>query len=355
MQSAPLPPGFSADVDTVDAQAWHRLVDDFDDANIYQTWPYEAERSGERHMSHFLLRREGAVVAAAQVRITKLPLTGIGVAYVRWGPLWRPRGQDEDPQRFALALRGLRGEYAGRRGLTVRILVHLHDDRRELFDPILATEGFERVPEEAVQRTLLISLERPLEELRKGLDQKWRNALNKSEKSGLEIREGTGDDLFATFLGIYAQMHERKQFTETSDVSEFRAIQPRLPESQKLRIAIAESQGKPAAGVICSRMGDTGIYLYGGTSDAGLGTNASYLAQWRTLAWLKDNGARWYNLHGINPETNPGTYRFKAGFCGKNGKDIRYLGVYDASAGAARQAVFRIANSARLMYKKFRR
>jgi lipid II:glycine glycyltransferase (peptidoglycan interpeptide bridge formation enzyme) len=106
------------------------------------------------------------------------------------------------------------------------------------------------------------------------------------------------------------------------------------------------------SGVVCSGIGDMGIYLYGATSDEGLNSQGSYLLQWKALSWLKGKGAKWYNLHGINPVTNPGTYHFKAGFLGKNGKDVCFLGVYDACDSVATRTVFRFAGLARAMYRK---
>ena len=36
--------------------------------------------------------------------------------------------------------------------------------------------------------------------------------------------------------------------------------------------------------------------------------------------WIKEKGLRYYDLNGINPETNPGTYHFKRGLAGKKGR-----------------------------------
>ena len=86
-----LGPGYTAEVDTVDEQRWYQILQEFDDANIYQTWSYAAVTCGRRNMSHLILRKHGDVATVAQVRIAKLPLIKAGIAYVRWGPLWRRR------------------------------------------------------------------------------------------------------------------------------------------------------------------------------------------------------------------------------------------------------------------------
>jgi lipid II:glycine glycyltransferase (peptidoglycan interpeptide bridge formation enzyme) len=57
-----------------------------------------------------------------------------------------------------------------------------------------------------------------------------------------------------------------------------------------------------------------------------MGSNASYLIQWRVLEWLKERNCLFYDLHGFDEIANPGTYKFKAGLCGKNGRAVEFLG-----------------------------
>lgn len=351
----PLPLGYSVEVGSLDKGSWHHILQTFDDANIYQTLSYEATRSGEDRISHMLVRKDGEVVAAAQSRITTLPFTSIGVAYVRWGPLWNRSGRPQNRNLFAIALRALRNEYACRRKLCIRVLPRIFDEQSGDFESAFAQEGFGLLTEEPVQRTLLLSLEHPIEELRAGLDQKWRNCLNRAEKNGLQILEGTSDELFGSFVDIYKEMHDRKQFVETSNVNEFRAIQRDLPESLKMRVAIALSDGRAAAAVVCSDIGDTGVYLFGATSDAGLSTKASYVLQWRVVAHLKSRGVKLYNLHGINPATNPGTYKFKLGLCGRRGKDVHYLGTFESSDSLSSRVVVNLATTTRRLYRNTKR
>jgi len=347
--------GFSSEVDHFTKNSWDSLLETFDDGNIYQTWSYEAVRSGKKKVSHLLLKLKEEPVALAQVRIVRVPFTNVGVAYLRWGPLWRRRGRTKDMVIFEQAVRALRNEYACRRKLVIRIMPFLFSDNSELYEPILKQEGFERLSVEGSQRTLLVGLDKTPDELRKGLDQKWRNRLKFAEKKDLEIVEGHDDRLFAQFIEMYDEMHARKRFVKMTDVHQYRAMQSELPDSLKLRISIAYLEGKPAAGIVCSRIGDLGICLFAATSDAGLSTQGSYLLQWKALGWLKESGAKWYDLAGINPEANPGTYRFKSGFCGKNGKDVHYLGTYVSHENSLADRAVRMANFTRDQYRKSRR
>lgn len=325
---ADLKSDYSVEIDGVGKKEWNAVLEKFDDASVYQSWSYEAVSSGEKSLSHLLLKKKGELVAAAQARIRRIPFTNFGVAYIRWGPLWKLHGKEPDPEVFEQVIRALRNEYACRRKLVMWVLPLLFDDCSGIFVPILNQEGFTPVSIQEVQRTLLVNLESPLQQLRKGFEQKWRNRLNRAEKNSLRVVEGCDDSLFGHFIEIYNEMHGRKRFIETSDVHQFRLMQRDLPEDFRMRILIAFSDDKPAAGLVCSKMGEMGIYLFAATSNSGLNSQGSYLLQWRAINWLKENGAKWYNLHGINPELNPGTFRFKSGLSGKNGKDVCFLGTY---------------------------
>ena len=100
------------------------------------------------------------------------------------------------------------------------------------------------------------------------------------------------------------------------DVEEFGRIQRDLAASQQMRILICKDQGRPVTGLVVSAMGDSAIYLLGATSDDGLNSKGAYLVHWTLIKCLKENGIRWYDLGGIDPEKNPGVYYFKRGFSG---------------------------------------
>lgn len=324
--------GYTAEFDTVNEYEWHKIVEQFSDANIFQTWAYDAIRCGEENISHLVLRFNGKVIAAAQARIVRIPVISMGAAYVRWGPLWQLRNQNTDHKAFRMAVRALRNEYVCRRGLILRLFPVLYDDNSNLCFENLTEEGYVRIPENR-GRTIIVDILPPMEELRKNLHQKWRNCLNKAERNQLEIIEGYDDSLFADFIGIYRELLQRKKFQEPNDINEFRMIQQELPDEFKMGIFISRSDGHNSSGAILTAIGNTGVYLFGATNDEGMKNNGSYLLQWRAIQWMKNNGCRYYNLYGINPLTNPGSYHFKSRLAGKSGKDVHYLGRFDCYSG----------------------
>lgn len=159
------------------------------------------------------------------------------------------------------------------------------------------------------------------------------------------VIEGPDDSLFSDFISLSRALLDRKQFREPNDINEFRRIQQDLTPECKMRIFLCQSNGVKSAGVICATIGETGVYLFRATNDEGMTNKGSYLLQWKAIQWMKDNGCRYYNLNGINPEKNPGSYHFKSGLSGKNGRDVYYLGRFDCYSSGITARLARLADS----------
>ena len=168
----------------------------------------------------------------------------------------------------------------------------------------------------------MLDLSPSSEELRKKLNPKWRNKLSGAERNDLRIIEGDSAGEYDIFCRLYAQMWERKRFETTVSIEEFRRIQGHLPANQRMRIMICEHKEQPVAGLVCSAIGDSAIYLLGATSEDGMKLKAAYLLQWAMIRSLKDRCVRYYDLGGIDPIANPGVHHFKSGF---NGADMSHI------------------------------
>jgi peptidoglycan pentaglycine glycine transferase (the first glycine) len=343
--------GFSSEADTVDEQQWCQILRGFDDANIYQTWSYGAVTGGRRNLSHLILRERGDIIAVAQARIAKLPFINAGIAYVRWGPLWRRGATSENVETFRQALRALRNEYACNRGLVVRILPILFDHDSSCFSAILAEEGFSATAENTRGRTILMDLSPPLEKLREGLKPHWKRELKIAERKGLKVVEGSEDELFKNMIDIHKEMVARKRFVEGNDINQFRQVQAELPEALKMKIMLCTSDAGVCAGVVCSAIGRTAIYLFGATSNIGMKSNGSYLLHWKLIEHLKSDNRAIYDLNGINPISNPGTYKFKHDLAGQHGKDVFFLGRFESHAGIFSYSCVELGDRLRAAYR----
>lgn len=316
---------YTIDVDRIGEEEWSHLLSHFADANVYQAWAYGSVRWGERNLSHLILKRGHSVVAMAQLRIIRPTFMRFGIAYLRWGPLCHLQGRELDPGVMHVMGDALYNEYVNRRGLGLEVLPNAFSGSRraELFDSAFGRFSRQIAPA-APYRTLVLDLTPSLEAIRCRLDKKWRNQLNASEKNDLQVVEADPLEGYSIFRGLYIDMWQRKRFDPVVDIREFGSIQGRLCENQKMIVFLCEYQGKPVAGLVCSAMGDSAIYLLGATNETGMKVKASYLLQWTLIERLKQNGTRYYDLGGIDPTANPGVYHFKSGLCGE---DISHIGL----------------------------
>lgn len=350
----PLAPGYTWEVDTVGEAAWGVILQGFQDANIYQTWPYATVLSGRRHASRLIVKRDGNIVAVAQARIAKVPFMNIGIAYVRWGPLWQRSGSEGEVNVFRQAIRALRNEFACKRRLVVRLFPAVFDHDSSSFLSIMAEEGFNVLSSETHPRTILMDITGPQSEIRESMHSHWKRELKLAERGALEVVEGTDDKLFEQFNGMYKEMVARKRFVEPNDINQFRSIQAQLPEAIKMKVMLCRSNAGLCAGLVCSAMGNTAIYLFGATSNIGMKAKGSYLLHWKLLGLLKQNQIKIYNLNGINPERNPGTYKFKNDLAGTNGKHVCYPGRFDAHAGWLSPAIVGYGDILRNAYRSWK-
>lgn len=325
--------GYTSEVDTVDEQRWNQILQEFNDANIYQTYAFGEVSSGRRNLSHLILKKDGEIVAVAQAKVVRLPFLNIGTASIGAGPLWKRGPSEPDLEVFRQAVRALRNEYVCKRGLVLRLFAHFFDDDDPCFSEILAEEGFSLAPTKVRNRTILMDLSPSLDSLYEGMAKHWRRNLRRAQRAELEIVEGTGENLFEEFLGIYREMVSRKKFLSFVDINKFREAQARLPENFKMIVMLCRSAEGVCAGLICTAIGNSATYLLGATSDANKKSCGSYLLQWKLIEKLKQRGISIYDLCGIDPVKNPGTYSFKSQLSGENGREVCHVGRFDSHSG----------------------
>jgi hypothetical protein len=317
---------------------WETAVHEFRDYNYRQVWAYGVALAARRGAAseHVAILRDGELLGLADVRVKSLPVIGGGLAYVSGGPLVR-RGEDGDAlERLDHCLDALAGEYVRRRGLTLRVgaPVGPPDHNEAVADHCLAA-GW-RTADAGRYRTVLLDIDREPDAIQASLHKNWRQSIRRAARKGVTVTFGTELDRFDAFAGMLAALRARKGFDVELDERFFAAVQAEAPERDRLVVGLAFVDGAPVAGNVTAIHGDTGVYLLGASTDAGLEAQASYLLHWQTIERLRERGAAWYDLGGIDPEANPGVAAFKIR---TNGMDVTAAGPFDLAPDGLRGRV----------------
>ncbi len=309
-----------------DKNQWNELLDNFEDANIYQTWSYAEIVQSEKILEHIAIFIDNDLLAIALVRIKSIPFINRGVAYIYRGPLWCKKGSEQNVYNFIKVIEILRSYYVKEKKYILKLRPSLYNDTFNKLE-IDKRSNFHLSTDDKKYKTLVLYLNDELETIRKNFKQKWRNCLNQAEKNNLEVISGNNRELYDLFIGVYEQMIKRKKFKEYVDIRKKGVMNDRLAEKFKLQIFIAFKDKLPVSALVGSAMGDTGIYLLGATNELGMQYKSAYLLQWEMIKWLKAKGIKRYDLGGIDQVKNPGVYRFKVGI---TENEVSDLGAFEA-------------------------
>jgi lipid II:glycine glycyltransferase (peptidoglycan interpeptide bridge formation enzyme) len=327
-------------IDNITKTQWQNYAKDFADYSIYQTWAYQEVRAqmAKQQLSRFVIKDGTQAAAMGQMRIMHVRPLGLKIGYVQWGPLLR--GKDGEVRCSADALSLLRKAYLGARVNILRLVPNVCDgESGQRIVQMLQSGGFETVPRSKPYHTIIVPLEVSEEKLRQNLRQKWRNRLNKAEKSGLEIRQGINGEYFTIFESLYRLTVERKNFAGL-DVEVFKRSQQMLDESEKMNSITAYHDGQPVTSNVSSCLGDTAVVLFVAGNDEGLKYGGNNLTWWQAFLSAQQAGMKNCDLGGIDPINNPGVYHFKDGV---GGKEVFHIGTFEACTGNFIRGVWRLA------------
>ena len=309
---------YRAEIDTVDAEQWHRLLLEFDDASIFQTWVYGAAHWGDNNLSHAVIKKDGEIVGLAQSILIGVPLLGRVLAYVIFGPACQRRDAGGNAEHLRGTIVALRDEYTVRRRLCLRVRLWGYEVSDDVRATILADGGWRET--KPLYTTYVLDLSRSESELRAAMDRRWRANLRKAEHSGLVVSQHNDPDGVRIFLDLHRQMRERKGFSTV-----FPGMLPdlflKLPEELKPNIFVCWQDGVPVAAAIASAFGNRAFSVNSATGDAALEVRAGHFLQWTIVRWLKESGRyRWYDLYvGAAPA---GVRRFKRGLAGNRAAEV---------------------------------
>ncbi|WP_119677674.1 lipid II:glycine glycyltransferase FemX [Indioceanicola profundi] len=174
-------------------------------------------------------------------------------------------------------------------------------------------------------RTVWLDLSRTEAELRAGLAQKWRNALNQAERVGLTVEtDRDGSSLLPWLTERYMADKAAKGYRGPSPALLTR-LRTAMHKDGDILVMRATKDGQDAAGILMLGHGLAATYQVGWTGEIGRRTRAHNLLLWRAALELKAQGRHWLDLGGLLPDQAPGVTSFKRGM---GGEEVELAGVW---------------------------
>lgn len=193
--------------------------------------------------------------------------------------------------------------------------------------------------------TIFLDLRQDIDTILSRMKRKTRYNIGLSKRKEIIVRE-TGIEAIDIWYELYKETAIRNRLF-VNDVKYFRAVlEAKADDTRspaKVKLLIAEYQGKPLAAMFLVISGHRGSYLYGASSSLHRNKMATYALQWEAICISKNAGCTEYDMFGISPSPDPnhplyGLYKFKSGF---GGKMHSTLGCWDYPSIEQKYNIFR--------------
>ena len=169
--------------------------------------------------------------------------------------------------------------------------------------------------------TILLNLNKPIEELRSCLKQKWRNTLNKSLKF-TKVKKLTDSQDITEILSKYQEFANKNKFTPI-DIN--RCEKWAIEKNDLINLEIYQAfelntEFLGSIGIIS--FAKTSFYLFGFSNKRGRKIHANSALLWQAIKDSKDNKNEIFDLGGLNESTPLGIRKFKEGLGGERISNI---------------------------------
>ncbi len=321
--------GVEEQAHTAEDDEWDAFVAAHAQGSLLQTtgWARLKNRFGWR--SHRVwLKRDGRIVAGAQLLYKSAAMGLMKMAYIPHGPLvdWT------DAEQTAVLLNQIDHSVYERRAAIVKMepLVWQDDVPPDAWQAICQQHDL-RPETDTIQppQTMIVDLRPSPDDILAAMKQKTRYNIRLAAKKGVTTRLGGRSDLPA-FVQLMQQTGQRDGFGIHTPLY-YQAAYEIFAETGQAALWLAEFEGRPLAAIMVFTLGTNAYYLYGASGSEERERMPNYAVQWAAIEWAKNQGCQSYDLWGIPdaPEaeleanfTNRhdglwGVYRFKRGFGGQ--------------------------------------
>ena len=161
-------------------------------------------------------------------------------------------------------------------------------------------------------RTIWIDLTQGRESLWAGLQKKWRHGVGYAKRVGVGVEQTRSPERVTEFFRLCQIVSEAKGFDLPASEALLSALLASPTDTPVAsHLFIATCGGKLAAGAFIIRCGRHIHYFWGATDRELSKQRPGEALHWAIIEWALAQGCTLYDLEGIDPKGNAGTYEFK--------------------------------------------
>lgn len=293
------------------AVEWNDLTASWPSLTLTQTWGYGTARASDPWtVERVILVNHDMIVGAAQAMIRRLPLNLGGLCWISRGPIFDPN-LVPNWEAYMQMLAALRGHYVADRGFYLRVAPAW--PYVENLGRTTKGTGFDSAGPLGWHSAKL-DLSQSEDTLRKALQGKWRNPVNKAEKSGMETEVGIGGRMLDAFCTAHDRFVASNGFATSVSGELLQSMHQVNDPGLELTTFRASLNGETAAWVLTARTGQRVEYLAGHSTPAGRRAGGGQFLLWQAILAAKTAGAGIFDVGGMDPQlTPPGIFAFKQG------------------------------------------
>lgn len=309
---------------------YNGFLESTDNGNVFQSYEWgELKKLSGWQPVRLLLEDNTGIKGAAT--ILKRSFAGMTIFYSPRGPVIDYYGQ---PHLLSLFSQGVVPLAKQQKAIFWRIDPEITSSftlpilAGNKFLPVPANNPFGGIQPKWVWRIPLVN--NP-EELWLTLKKGARRQINKARKAGVEVREGSKQDI-PVFYQLLQETALRNKFLLRS-MSYYNDLWRKLTSSSSvsLKMMLAYTGQTPVATALAAGFGKGVWDIYAGNSQTNRDLGASYLLTWELIAWACKRGYAFYDLGGIAPQVDQdhpltGLKIFKSRF---GGNEVEFIGEYD--------------------------
>ena len=290
------------DMNELDPEEWNNLLSNSEVCDAFQTseWAFVLRNSMDVRPRFLLVKRGEQTVGGVMFFLKKM--FGMVNSYeVRGGPLYA-KGHKE------IVMKSILRALNKRKKKAANLLFVPFPITNNSFEQAFKAEGYFPYP----FRTIIIDLNRKLEDIWQALNKRARWGVRKAERLGLSVKEADNWQEWEQYYSLHL-FHGREKHYPT-DPPEFFREMFKLYHKRMARLFLVEHEKRIIAGSLFLIYKQNMVFLQNASQKAFLAHNPNNLLQWKSIEWAKENGVIIYDMNGLPLKEVPylrGVYNYK--------------------------------------------